>query len=123
MTIRALRIDAADNVATLLEDGHGGESVLVGGLSVTLREDVAQGHKVALAPVAAGEALIKYGAPIGLARHAIAAGEHVHSENLATALSGRLDYRYAPTPTVAPVAAATTFMGYRRADGRVGTRN
>ncbi|MES2044498.1 MAG: altronate dehydratase family protein [Pseudomonadota bacterium] len=123
MTLKALRIDPADNVATLLEDGRAGDSVVVDGVSVVLGEDVAQGHKVALAPVTAGEALIKYGAPIGRARHAIAAGEHVHSDNLATALSGRLDYRYAPTPAAAPIAAATRFMGYRRADGRVGTRN
>jgi len=123
MTIRALRIDAADNVATLLEDGRGGESILVGDLPVALREDVAQGHKVALAAVAAGAPLIKYGAPIGLATRAIAAGEHVHSANLATALSGQLDYRYAPVPFATPTRAATSFMGYCRADGRVGTRN
>ena len=123
MTIRALRIDDADNVATLLEDGRAGESIVVGDLSVRLREDVAQGHKVALAAVAAGEALIKYGAPIGLATRAIAAGEHVHSDNLATALSGRIDYRYEPAPAATPPGAATRFMGYRRADGRVGTRN
>ena len=123
MTIRALRIDASDNVATLLEDGQAGDSVVVDGMPVELCGDIAQGHKVALVPVAAAEALIKYGAPIGHAKQAIAAGAHVHSDNLVTALSGRLDYRYAPSAAAKPAKAATTFMGYRRADGRVGTRN
>lgn len=124
MTARALRIDAADNVATLLDDGHDGEHVTVGGTGVVLRGDVARGHKIALAAVAAGEALIKYGAPIGRATRAIAPGEHVHSDNLATALSGTLDYSYRPAPRPVPApAAATRFLGYRRADGRVGTRN
>ena len=123
MTIKALRIDASDNVATLLEDGQAGDSVVIGDRSIILRESVGQGHKVALTEVAAGEPLVKYGAPIGHARHDIAAGAHVHSDNLATALSGRLDYRYTPTPDAAPATADTTFMGYRRLDGRVGTRN
>jgi altronate hydrolase len=123
MTIRALRIDAADNVATLLEDGQTGDAIFVDGASVVLHEDVGRGHKVALSSVAAGEPLIKYGASIGVATHAIAAGEHVHSGNLATALSGQLDYRYAPLPAVMAAEAGTRFMGYRRADGRVGTRN
>ncbi|MDH7974388.1 altronate dehydratase family protein [Sphingomonas sp. AR_OL41] len=127
MTARALRIDAADNVATLLDDGHDGEHVMVGDAGVALRGDVARGHKVALAAVAAGDALIKYGAPIGRATRAIAAGEHVHSDNLATALSGTLDYHYQPAPRTVPAVAApgvaTQFLGYRRADGRVGTRN
>jgi altronate hydrolase len=123
MTTRALRIDVADNVATLLDDGHDGERITVGDLSLALREDVARGHKVALSAVAVGEALIKYGAPIGRATRAIAAGEHVHSDNLATALSGKLDYIYRSAPHSLPAGAATRFMGYRRADGRVGTRN
>ena len=123
MTIKALRIDPADNVATLLEDGRDGDPVAAGDLSVVLSGDVARGHKVALAPIAAGDAVVKYGAPIGHATRAIAAGEHVHSDNLATALAGRSDYRYEPGPAAPATAAATRFMGYRRADGRVGTRN
>ena len=117
--VEAVRIHASDNVATLLADAAAGD-VAEG---VMLVEPVARGHKVALAPIAAGEAVVKYGFPIGRATGAIAPGEHVHSGNVATALSGQLDYAYAPAPRadLAPVAA--TFQGYRRADGRVGTRN
>jgi altronate hydrolase len=57
----------------------------------------------------------------------IAAGDWVHSHNLRTALSGTLDYAYQPIgrderPAIGDPRPAT-FMGYRRANGRVGTRN
>jgi altronate hydrolase len=117
---KALTIAAGDSVATLLEDAQAGESVA----GVVLTAAVPRGHKVALMPIAAGAPVIKFGFPIGRARCDIAAGEHVHSENLATGLSGTGSYHYAPRavpPADAPSAA--TFEGYVRADGRVGTRN
>src|SRR3546814_14357081 len=86
---------------------------------------VERGHKIALAPIARGEAVTKYGFSIGTATADIAPGEHVHSHNLATALSSDGDFRYAP-PAVraAPVPAPSrTFAGYLRPDGRAGTRN
>ena len=117
---RAVRVDPADNVATLLDDGQAGESVA----GVTLTDDVPRGHKVALMPIAAGDPVVKFGFAIGATRRAIATGEHVHSDNLATALAGALDYRYAPaTQPLVSAAEAATFEGYVRGDGRVGTRN
>ncbi len=118
--IKALTIAPGDSVATLLEDGHAGDTVA----DIVLTADVPRGHKVALAPIAADAPVIKFGFPIGRARRAIAPGEHVHSDNLATGLSGTGSYRY--DPKAAPIADATTtatFEGYVRADGRVGTRN
>ncbi len=117
---KALTIAPGDSVATLLEDGHAGDTVA----DIVLTADVPRGHKVALAPIAADAPVIKFGFPIGRARRAIAPGEHVHSDNLATGLSGTGSYRY--DPKAAPIADATTtatFEGYVRADGRVGTRN
>src|SRR6185312_12041052 len=56
--------------------------------------------------------------------HDIARGSHVHTHNLATALSGLSEYVYSPRSMPAPGTADTrTFMGYRRPHGRVGTRN
>ncbi len=56
----------------------------------------------------------KYGWPIGHATADIAAGDHVHSHNLATALSGREDYAYAPAaPEALPLPEPATFLGYR----------
>ncbi len=118
--IKALTIAPGDSVATLLEDGHAGDTVA----DIVLTADVPRGHKVALAPIEADAPVIKFGFPIGRARRAIAPGEHVHSDNLATGLSGTGSYRY--DPKAAPIADATTtatFEGYVRADGRVGTRN
>jgi altronate hydrolase len=65
--------------------------------------------------------------PIGAATAAIPAGAWVHSHNLATRLSGELAYHRgaagAPSAVARPAAAGPTFDGYRRAGGRVGTRN
>ena len=61
--------------------------------NVEVRED---GHKYALRDIAAGEDVVKYGMPIGHATKAIAKGEHVHVDNLATNLGEVLEYSYEP---------------------------
>ncbi|WP_317151291.1 UxaA family hydrolase [Sphingopyxis indica] len=122
--VTSLRTHPADTVATALVDLDAGAFISVDGASVRLVEAVARGHKVALAPIAKGEAVIKYGFPIGVATAPIAAGAHVHSHNLATALSGSGEYRYAPAGAAeARAVAPRSFRGYARADGRAGTRN
>lgn len=82
----ALLIDAADTVATAIRDLSAGATITVitdkGPQAVTLSQDVAYGHKIALADIAAGAPVIKYGAAIGTATRAIRVGEHVHSHNL-----------------------------------------
>lgn len=117
----ALVIDPRDDVAVALAPIAAGEMVAP---NVRASADIPAGHKVALRAVAAGEPVRKFGWPIGRATSPIAAGEHVHSHNLATALSGVETYAYTPAaPEPLPAADARTFQGYRRADGRVGTRN
>ena len=89
-----------------------------------VRVELSTGHKHALVPIAKGEHVIKYGFPIGHATCDIAAGEWVHSHNLATNLSGTLEYTYTPIPSPMPGTEGTdTFMGYLRPDGSVGIRN
>lgn len=120
----ALHIHPDDNVATAIADLAAGEALTIDGVEVHLREPVTRGHKIAIAPIARGEAIIKYGFPIGTATATIAKGAHVHSHNLATGLSGAGEYHYAePEQAPAPVPDEHHFLGYRRADGRVGTRN
>jgi len=120
----AIRIHTADNVATALADLPAGSAVAVGAQRVTVTEAIARGHKLALAPIARGDRVIKYGFPIGTASEDIAAGAHVHSHNLVTALTGNDAYAYAPPPPPPPLTPPVhQFMGYARADGRVGTRN
>ncbi|MES2755042.1 MAG: altronate dehydratase family protein [Pseudomonadota bacterium] len=120
-TIPALIVAPGDDVATLLADGAAGDMVAGG---VTLTGPVPAGHKVALRALAVGATVTKFGAAIGRATRQIAAGDHVHSHNLATALTTAEDYAYAPlAPRPAIPVPATTFLGYPRPDGRVGTRN
>jgi hypothetical protein len=82
---RALVISARDNVATALDDLEAGARVEVGEQSLAVAERIPRGHKVALRPIAGGEAILKYGSPIGTATADIPAGTHVHIHNVASA--------------------------------------
>lgn len=90
----ALRIDAADDVATALCPLPAGHVPTIGhpdGGTQTgpaLKADLRRGHKFALRAVAEGETVRKYGAEIGVATDAIAPGDHVHLHNL-EGLAGR----------------------------------
>ncbi len=123
---RFLKINAADNVAVVLaDDARAGEVfVTPEGAEVALLSDITRGHKFALRPIAEGEAVIKYGYPIGHATSPIAAGEWIHSHNLATSLSDDLKYTYEPTPIPEiKVADCPTIDGYLRRNGDMGIRN
>jgi altronate hydrolase len=121
---RAVRIHPTDNVAVAVGPLHEGTEIAVDGARVVLVEDIPAGHKLALRPLEAGAAVVKYGFVIGEVTAPVAAGSWVHSQNLRTRLSGTLDYVYQPAARNGPAAVdVPTFMGYRRANGRVGTRN
>lgn len=82
---RAILLHPQDNVATVVDSDVGPDTPvdLVGKpAGVIAREAIAFGHKVALAALAAGAPVLKYGQPIGHAARDIAAGEHVHTHNL-----------------------------------------
>jgi len=82
------------------------------------------GHKYALCDIKKGENIIKYGNPIGHAAENIKKGEHIHSHNLKTNLSGNLEYRYEPIDCEnTKIDTDRTFMGYVRENGDVGIRN
>ena len=84
---------------------------------------LADGHKYAVRHMEAGEPVIKYGFPIGVAAKEIAPGERVHTENLRTALSGVSSYTYAPQFSPLQPLAPATVQAFVRKDGRVGVRN
>jgi altronate hydrolase len=120
-----LQVDPRDNVATALRDLPAGSVVQysVAG-QVVLTDAIRRGHKVAVATIDAGEPVIKYGFTCARAVTQIEAGQHVHSHNAVTTLLPGAEFRY--QPEIDPRAALRDppqFMGYRRADGRVGTRN
>ncbi|HWU94821.1 MAG TPA: altronate dehydratase family protein, partial [Sphingomonas sp.] len=119
MTLALFRIAPNDSTATALRDLEAGEQAL----GVTLSEPVAKGHKVAVKPIAAGEPVLKFGFPIGVATRDIAPGEHVHTHNVSTALKGSGDYAFTPAEQADAGFEGPGFLGYRRANGRVGTRN
>ena len=80
----ALVISERDNVATALQALEPGSPLEIAGTSLTVREPIPSGHKIALRDIAAGQAVVKYGSPIGVATALIPAGAHVHTHNVAS---------------------------------------
>jgi galactarate dehydratase len=118
----AIRLNPADDVAVACIDLQPGQESGVGTAPVMT---VPRGHKFALHPIAAGKPVMKYGQMIGFARRDIAAGEHVHTDNLAMGETALQHEFCVDARDPLPVAAGqeATFMGFRRANGGVGTRN
>ncbi len=86
--------------------------------------DLKSGHKYALCDIKKGENVIKYGFPIGHATEDIKKGDHVHTHNLKTNLSGNLNYVYRPNKSDIPKTDTNrTFLGFERKNGEVGIRN
>jgi altronate hydrolase len=120
-----LRVSPDDDVAVALSPLAAGTAAGIGGQKLTLRTDIPKGHKVAIRAIAKGAGVRKFGWPFGKALRDIAPGEHVHTHNVATRLEGVEDYTFHPMSLAARSGGegARTFQGYRRRDGRVGTRN
>ncbi len=119
-----LKINKADSVVVCLQPMKKGETIETDGGCVTLLQDTPAGHKVLLKDIKAGEDIIKYGYPIGHAKQDLKAGEWVNEDNLKTNLSGTLSYTYQPVDNKLDFEdEKRTFMGYRRKNGEVGTRN
>jgi altronate hydrolase len=120
MTAPVIRLHPDDGVviarATVLPGTQ-----IAPGIAATMR--IPAGHKAATRAFAVGEPVIRYGQIIGFATAAIAPGEHIHTQNCGMGDFAR-DYAYgvAQTPTQF-VDTQATFMGIRRPDGRVATRN
>ena len=79
---RALKLHPKDNVATVVGQVNAGDQVEIGDLVVTAAADIPMPHKIAIADVAPGQNVYKYGSPIGYATQPIKAGDYVHSHNL-----------------------------------------
>lgn len=77
-----LRLAPEDRIAVAVREIQRGETVACDGVTLTALADVKLGHKMALAPIAAGEKVLKYKVPIGTATTNIAPGEIVHTHNL-----------------------------------------
>lgn len=112
-----------DNIAVARRTIPAGSEMEATGRTVTARETIDMGHKVATRAIPRGSPVKKFGQTIGFASCDIAAGTWVHTHNVeAGPLS--LDYAYASEiPADPKPVTGRTFMGYRRHDGRAATRN
>lgn len=123
---RTLVLNPADNIAVALSNLEVGTATPQG---VSIVRRVPKGHKFASRAIRAGEAIVKFGQIIGFAKEGIAPGDWVHEHNCGMGgADGTLthDYAFAEgaiAPDMVPVAQRATFQGYRRANGKVGTRN
>ncbi|MFG1344153.1 altronate dehydratase family protein [Xanthobacter autotrophicus DSM 431] len=118
---RVLRLSGEDNVAVALDDVGAGAPVA----GVTAAQRIPRGHKFALVPIAEGAPVRKFGQIIGFASEQIAPGAHIHTHNVVMHDFAR-DYAFcvdARADTLVPAAERATFQGYRRSNGRTGTRN
>lgn len=122
-TIDVVYLHPLDNVCVAARNLESGAVVSAGGRTITLREPVTLGHKIAIASIAEGDRVLKYGQTIGFATQPIEPGQWIHTHNLTAGEFSR-DYAFASeTPPPPPPITGRTFLGYRRADGRAGTRN
>lgn len=118
-----IRLDPADNVVVARVEIAKGASIPAEG--ITALHDVPLGHKIAARAIAKGEPVKKYDTIIGFAGEDIAPGAWMHSHNVLTD-DFQKDYAFCRDYRAAellPPDQRADFMGYRRADGRVGTRN
>jgi altronate hydrolase len=118
-----LRLNAVDNVVVARQDIA--PETPIDGEGIVTRAAIPAGHKIATAAIPVGAPVRKYGQIIGFAAGPIAAGDHVHVHNVELHDFAR-DYAIGteavPTDHV-PMEERATFQGYRRSDGRIGTRN
>jgi len=126
LAAHAIVVDTNDNVAvvkTAVEPGL--ELALPDGGTIVVRSSVAPGHRFALREIPAGEFVVQYGQPIGTSR-GIAEGAGITLQNMSNDVPvvRHLPPGLAtPPPEYVAESERRTFMGYRRPDGRVGTRN
>ncbi len=125
MNSRVLQLDSRDNVLIALSDLKQGDDIHFAGKTYPLLSNVAAKHKFAMNDLAPGDHIIMYGVLVGKAVKPIAAGELLTTGNVqhqsAPFQAQEGEYRWK-----SPDASRweqRTFLGYRRSDGQVGTRN
>jgi len=125
MRNRILKLDASDNVLIALTDLNQREQIAFSGNNYTLVSDIPAKHKFATEDLAIGADVIMYGVIVGRAVKLVRQGERLTTSNIqhqaASFHQQSQGYRWAP-PDVSRWKQQT-FLGYRRSDGQVGTRN
>src|SRR5260370_6734402 len=125
MQNKVLKFDSKDNLLIVLAGLHRGEQLCFDAQFYTLESHVPAKHKFATEDFAAGASIIMYGVLVGKAVAPIRRGELLTTRNIhhqAAAFQGKTEeYRWTP-PDVSRWRQRE-FLGYRRSDGQVGTRN
>lgn len=122
---QVLLLREGDDVAVACRPLSAGDVIPVNGHEVQLRTDVPAGHKIAIHAIPSDEPVRKYGQIIGFATRNIEPGDHVHVQNMGVKPL-QLQYEYStavPHVDYVPEAQRRTFQGFKRPDGKVGTRN
>jgi len=122
----AIIVDPNDNVAVVKNATSPGlELLLPDASSIEVRAAVPPGHRFATKDIRAGEFVLQFGQPIGTSL-GIQQGEQITHDNMTDdvpIVRDLPDNLHTPEPDYFPIDQRATFMGYRRPDGRVGTRN
>src|SRR6266498_3829100 len=122
----AIIVDDADNVAVVkTETSPGLELSLPDGRVVVARAVVPPGHRFATRDIPTGDFVLQFGQPIGTSL-GIKQGEQITHDNMTNEVPIVRDLPedlHTPAPEYIPETERPTFMGFRRPDGRVGTRN
>ena len=118
-----MHLNENDNVAVAVHDLPPLAPFCIGSRLLGTNENIPTGHKVALRAIAEGEIITKYGCPIGAATQDIGCGDHVHSHNMRSALTGKEVFHFTPANTTLSPVQAPTFRGWLRKNGKVGIRN
>jgi altronate hydrolase len=122
---QAIEIHPDDNVAVALADLKVGDEVTVAGKSVKIAGGIPTKHKFALRDFSVGDPILMYGVLVGRATQPIHTGERIgtHNAHHETTPYGARSGTFSWTPPDVSRWRDRTFLGYRRADGQVGTRN
>jgi altronate hydrolase len=121
----AIRLHNDDSLVIAKVPLQPGTILEAGDTRIPINQFVPSGHKIATEVVQKGAPLRRYGQVIGFATQDISLGDHIHTHNLAVQDFAR-DYDFGVDVKLVdfvPVGDRRTFMGYKRADGRVATRN
>src|SRR5690349_17673748 len=112
-----------DSVCVAARDLPAGTSVNLHDRHFEVLDPVAQGHKIACTAISSGEPILKWGQTIGFATCRIEPGRWVHTQNMAIGARRQEHHKSTAVPDDPAPLTNYTFQGYRRADGRAGTRN
>jgi altronate hydrolase len=122
----AIIVDPRDNLAVVKRETQPGLEVTLPGVNlIRVTARVPPGHRFATRDIPAGHFVLQYGQPIGTSL-GIKEGDYISHDNMSDDVPVVRDLPedlYTPPPDYIPESERATFMGFRRADGRVGTRN